>query len=83
MSDERVRARQQRRVEDLCGATIRAVSGQPQLQWRGGRLWRGSERLPRFAPHLYPDFERADFGLVSDWAYIVPALCDAFRERLG
>ncbi len=28
-------------------------------------------------------FERADFGLVSDWAYIVPALCDAFRERLG
>ncbi len=28
-------------------------------------------------------FERADFGLVCDWAVIVPALRDALRERLG
>ncbi len=28
-------------------------------------------------------FERADLGLVSDWADIVPALRDAFRKRLG
>lgn len=28
-------------------------------------------------------FERADFGLVCDWAVIVPALRDALRERRG
>ncbi len=62
MDDERARARQQRRLEDLCGAALRAVAGQPQLQWRGGRLWRGTQRLPRFAAHLYPVFGQADLG---------------------
>lgn len=28
-------------------------------------------------------FERADLGIVADWAKIVPALADAFRERGG
>ncbi len=84
MSDERQLARRQRRIEDLCAATIRAVSGQPQLQWRGGRLWRGSERLPRFAPHLYPDFERADFGSfrgAADGLALRAALSDARLHR--
>jgi electron transfer flavoprotein alpha subunit len=29
-----------------------------------------------------PIFERANFGLVADWAAILPALTDAFRNRL-
>ena len=62
MSDERALARRQRHLEELCGAAIRAVSGQAQLQWRGGRLWRGAQRLPRFAAHLYPVFGQADMG---------------------
>ena len=62
MDEERALARRQRHLEELCGATIRAVSGQPQLQWRGGRLWRGAQRLPRFAAHLYPAFGQADLG---------------------
>lgn len=28
-------------------------------------------------------FERANFGLISDWAVMVPALKEAFRKRLG
>ncbi len=62
MDDERARARQQRRLEDLCGAALRAVSGQPQLQWRGGRLWRGAQRLPRFAAHLQAVSGQADLN---------------------
>ena len=62
MDEERVQALRQRRLEDLCGAALRAVSGQPQLQWRGGRLWRGTQRLPRFAAHLHPVFGQADLA---------------------
>jgi electron transfer flavoprotein alpha subunit len=29
-----------------------------------------------------PIFERANIGLVADWAAILPALTDAFRNRL-
>jgi electron transfer flavoprotein alpha subunit len=28
-------------------------------------------------------FERANFGIVADWAAVLPALKDAFRERLA
>ena len=62
MDEQRALARRQRHLEELCGAAIRAVSGQAQLQWRGGRLWRGAQRLPRFAAHLYPVFGQADLG---------------------
>lgn len=62
MDEERALARRQRRIEDLCGAAIRAVSGQPRLQWRGGSLWLGPERLARFAPHLAPVFGQADMA---------------------
>ena len=61
MSDERTRVRLQRRVEDLCGAAIRAVAGQRDLQLLAGRLYRRRRRLPRFAAHLYPVFGQADF----------------------
>ena len=60
MSNARALQRQQRRIEDLCAAAIRAVSGQPELRLRAGRLYRGPARLPRYAAHLYPVFGQAD-----------------------
>ncbi len=62
MSEVQAAARQQQRVEELCVAAIRALSGQPDLHFRGRRLHRGRQRLPLFAPHLHPALERDDFA---------------------
>lgn len=86
MSEERALARRQRKVEELCAAAIRAVSGEPRLQWRGGRLWQGSRRLPRFAAHLHPVFGEADlasFRGAADGLALRVALSDAaLHQRL-
>lgn len=55
-------ARRQQRIDELCAATLRALAGEPQLHFRGRRLWRGTEPLPRFGPHLQPSLEAGD-----DW----------------
>ena len=57
-----VAIRQQQQVEELCAATIRAVSGEPGLHFRGRRLYRGPRALPLFAPHLNPSMDTDDFG---------------------
>ena len=62
MSEVQAAARQQQRVEELCVAAIRALSGQRDLHFRGRRLHRGRQRLPLFAPHLHPTQERDDFA---------------------
>ncbi len=62
MSQAQTLARHQQRVEELCAATIRAISGQADLHFRGQRLHRGHHLLPLYAPHLYPDLESADFA---------------------
>lgn len=54
-------ARHQQEVEELCVAAIRALSGQPDLHFRGRLLHRGDRRLPLHAPHLYPEAHE-DFG---------------------
>lgn len=46
--------RQQQRIDDLCAASIRALSNDADLHFRGRRLYRGDKRLPPFAPHLSP-----------------------------
>ena len=46
--------RHQQRVEELCGASVRALTGQRDLHFRARRLHRGSRLLPISAPHLYP-----------------------------
>jgi cobaltochelatase CobT len=82
--DEREPALRQRRIEDLCGAAIRAVAGQPRLQWRGGRLWDGASRLPRFASHLEPRFGHADlrsFRGAADGLALRVALSDTALHR--
>lgn len=55
-------ARQQQRVEELCAASIRALSGDPELHFRARRLHRAGRALPVFAPHLSPSLESDDFG---------------------
>jgi cobaltochelatase CobT len=62
MSTPQAATRRQQRVEELCAAAIRALSGDPGLHFRGRRLHRDRRALPIFAPHLHPSPERDDFG---------------------
>lgn len=54
--------RHQQRIDDLCAASIRALSGQAGLHFRGRRLFRGDKALPPFAPHLSPKPQVDDFA---------------------
>jgi cobaltochelatase CobT len=61
VTDTSVRVRRRQRIEELCAASIRALTGTPDLHFRGQRLHRGTRVLPRFAPHLHPSFDDDDF----------------------
>jgi len=61
MSSVQHQARRQQRIEELCAASIRALSGQADLHFRGQRLHRGRKLLPLFAPHLHPQVDKDDF----------------------
>ncbi|MCZ4315627.1 cobalt chelatase [Comamonadaceae bacterium G21597-S1] len=62
MTTAQDRARRQEQIEDLCAASIRALSGLSDLRFRGQRLHRGRKPLPLYAPHLHPAPDKADFG---------------------
>ncbi|MGH8337459.1 MAG: cobaltochelatase CobT-related protein, partial [Gammaproteobacteria bacterium] len=62
MSETQVRVRHQQRVEELCAAAIRALSGEADLHFRAHRLHRGRRALPLFAPHLHPSLDTDDFS---------------------
>lgn len=62
MTTAQVRARHQEQVEELCAASVRALSGEADLHFRGQRLHRGRRALPLYAPHLHPDIDKADFA---------------------
>lgn len=57
MSRAAVQARRQQRVEELCAASIRALSADPTVSFRAGRVHRGSTIYPARAPHLRPAAE--------------------------
>lgn len=61
MLSAQARARHQEQVEELCAASIRALSGVADLHFRGQRLHRGRMPLPLVAPHLHPALDDADF----------------------
>ena len=46
---------EQQRIEELCAAAIRALSGAADVHFRGRRLYRGGAPIPRHAPHLQVD----------------------------
>lgn len=54
--------RHQQRIDDLCAASIRALTDDAGLHFRGRRLYRGEKTLPPFAPHLSPKPEVDDFS---------------------
>ncbi len=56
------RARRQQKVEELCAATLRAMTGDPALHYRGRRLHQGTRPLPMHAPHLRVDPDLDDFA---------------------
>lgn len=54
-------ARRQQRIEELCAASLRAMTGDADLHYRGGRLYQGETRLSTHAPHLRIDPARDKF----------------------
>ena len=55
------REKRQQQLEELCAATLRALSGEPRVRYRGGRLEVQDRHVPVRAPHLHPDPEVDDF----------------------
>lgn len=80
-------ARQQQRVEELCVAAIRALSGERDLHFRARRLHRGRQRLPLYAPHLHPTLETDDFasfrGAADGLALRLRLSDDSLHSRLA
>lgn len=78
--------RQQQRIDDLCAASIRALSGQAGLHFRGRRLYSDDKAVPPFAPHLSPKPAVDDFGSfrgAADGMALRLRLADAaLHERL-
>ncbi len=60
-SEQQARERLLQSVEELCAASIRALSAQPDVHFRGSRLHLGTRRLPGYAPHLHPRLGQDDF----------------------
>jgi cobaltochelatase CobT len=58
---DQLKARHVQRVHELCAASIRALSGDVSLLFRGTRLHGKAGALPLYAPHLHPSIERDDF----------------------
>ncbi|MCU0969133.1 MAG: cobalt chelatase, partial [Rubrivivax sp.] len=61
MGEAQLQARRRQRLDELCAATLRALTGEPRLRFRGHRLCRGNEPLAMPAPHLRAD-EDADLA---------------------
>ena len=57
MSSAQAAARLQQKTEELAAASIRALAGERELQYRGHRLHRRGRPLPLFAAHLHPSLE--------------------------
>ncbi|MCW4149227.1 cobalamin biosynthesis protein CobT [Halomonas sp. 18H] len=55
-------ALRQQRIEELCAASLRALTGDADLHYRGRRLYRGEVRLPTHAPHLRIDPGQDNFA---------------------
>ncbi len=53
-------AHSRQRVDQLCAAAIRAVSGDPRVHFRGRRLFRDGRRLAVRAPHVHLDPSTVD-----------------------
>ncbi|MFH1819586.1 MAG: cobalt chelatase [Pseudomonadota bacterium] len=57
-----VTVRQAQQIEELCAATLRALTGDGELRYAGHRLQRGSRVIPVHAPHLQTNAAADDFA---------------------
>lgn len=57
-----LRAKCKQRVEELCAASLRALTGDANLHYRGRQLHQGARRVPLHAPHLRVDTDTDDFA---------------------
>ena len=57
-----VTVRQAQQVEELCAATLRAMTGDGELHYAGHRLQRGLRVVPVYAPHLQTSAADDDFA---------------------
>jgi cobaltochelatase CobT len=57
-----VTVRQAQQVEELCAATLRAMTGDGELHYAGHRLQRGLRGVPVYAPHLQTNAADDDFA---------------------
>lgn len=76
--------RRQRRIDDLCAATLRALTGDAELHFSGRRLHRGTQPLPAPAPHLRLDPARDGFDAfraAADGTALRLLHSDAARHR--
>lgn len=77
-------ARRQQRLEELCGAAVRALTGQADLHIRARGLYRGRRRIPLHAPHLRTDPDRDDLSNhrgAADGMALRLRYCDADLHR--
>jgi len=84
MTTAQAQARHQQKVEALCSAAIRALSGETDLHFRGRRLHRGRIALPLHAAHLTPSLTHDDFGSfrgAADGMALRLTHCDAELHR--
>lgn len=82
---EQALRRRRQRLEALCAASIRALTGEASLHFRGARLHRGELRLPDFGPHLHPgDAEDASSfrGMADGLALRLMCSDQALHRRL-
>ena len=56
------KARRQQKIEELCAATLRAMTGEADLHYRGRRLHLGARPLPMYAPHQRTNPDEDDFA---------------------
>jgi cobaltochelatase CobT len=85
VGSEQEQARAQQRVDDLCGAAIRALTGDPDLHLRARTLYRGQQRIAFHAPHLRTDPARdelADHRGAADGMALRLSLCDPAVHRV-
>lgn len=57
------RARQQQKIEELCAATLRAISGDGRLHYRGHLLHCGDHPMRTYAPHLRVAPDQSDLAV--------------------
>ena len=55
--------RRQQKIDELCSAIIRAVSGQSKLQYHAGTLSLEQRRIPIFAAHLQIQSDKPSFAV--------------------